>query len=318
MRRLGHGVCRIPVASEGPGIARRGEKGDPTGVRLLDIASPSIETYSGFLFAAAVAHRNNGREILIDSIQSRDQDITGIHVFDRRVRRNGAADFQIEFGLRFVVVAGNPRVGTGQDDLRLVGGKAEEVAISRDIRHGEIGLPNHCDTHAGSRITGAIQRFDVIHQSEIGWTQQSVGGVGNVILRLEPLSMGRLWIEIRQTMNACHHAGQSCRNFQITGICEVNLLTYLESVDFCVKRRGCLAVRATEHDPIAGCGHTVDMKTLRFKPAAHLFDVGVGEAESLGILFRSEPAVIVRGSRILQIREQLLQFLFLLRGRLKQ
>jgi hypothetical protein len=61
-------------------------------------------------------------------------------------------------------------------------------------------------------------------------------------------------------------------------------------------------------------GDCIDRKAFGHQPIANFFDVCVGCAESRTVFRRSEPAMVLRGMRILLSLEQLLKLRLRFRG----
>src|ERR1700678_1281108 len=65
--------------------------------------------------------------------------------------------------------------------------------------------------------------------------------------------------------------------------------------------------RAAEFDPGAAARYALHCETLRLKPRRDPVHVVLANAETLGVLLRREPLVVIGGSWVLLVREQLLK-----------
>ncbi len=78
-------------------------------------------------------------------------------------------------------------------------------------------------------------------------------------------------------------------------------------VNLGVKRILHLPGGAAEFDPGAAASHALHFEALRLEPGGQSVHVILAHAEAVGVLFRRQPFVVIGGSRILLVGQQLLK-----------
>ena len=76
------------------------------------------------------------------------------------------------------------------------------------------------------------------------------------------------------------------------------------AVDLGVEGLGDARGGAAEGDPVAPAGDVMNREALLLQPAGDLAGVVAAQAEAVGKLFGGEPAVVVRGRRVLLVCEK--------------
>jgi hypothetical protein len=119
--------------------------------------------------------------------------------------------------------------------------------------------------------------------------------------------MQRHGSEIMQRRHAFDYGSQGEGDFGIGRIRIMSFAIHDVSVDGRMKSRFHLRGRAAENQLTASIGHRFHLEAVAFEPAGHLAEITIGNTEQFAKVFRREPAVILRRSRILLSLEQSFQ-----------
>jgi hypothetical protein len=174
-------------------------------------------------------------------------------------------------------------------------------------------LPDYGDALPRTVDACLIERSDVIDCRQVVRRKvMRIGGSGH--LRRRRLFQARLRTKIVQAAEARHYIGERGGNGWLRGVRVVGFAIHAIAVDFRVEGVPDLLRGTAESDPGPASSYSLDREALRFEPVLDLRHVTRADAKTVRILFRREPAMIVRRRWILLAREQLLQ-LCLLTGR---
>ena len=271
-------------------IAGSGQPGDALRAGLL---CDGPECGGVRRLAAAKAEADYRRQILVDGILAGGIDARRIDVNDGCIARHRAGPFQVKIRLAHVIAIGSG-VGTVENHLRIVGGQVEAAPEVLDIREIDIGVPDDGDLLTGAIDAGVVKRIQVINGGEIV-RGKVVCAAATVVSRVagghQP--MHRLRIEVIESLEATHHAGQSGRNGGLRGGREMRLAFHVVAVNRGVKSAVNEPRRAGERDPVAAASDVVHLQAFGLQPRDDDRDVAGAEAETRGVLLGSQPLVVM-------------------------
>ncbi len=271
-------------------------------------------------FAQAEAGAHHGRKVVVDDVLRRQVHavarIRGLRhdELDGGAFGHGARPLHVEIGFGFFIRTPDARVGSVDDDLGVVGGKAEGCSELARVRDVDVGTGDDGYGLAVAVDRLLVERIEVVDGGEVCRGQVVRAAAAEVRGWLADRAVHWFAVKVVQRDHASHDLNQGRGNFRIVHVGVMDFIANLVGMN---RRMECglhLRGGAAENDGAAAGGDLFHLHAMPCSQLDNLGSVGVGDAEALAVLLGREPLMVVRRLGVVLRVDKLIQGVLLRRS----
>ncbi len=251
-------------------------------------------------FAKAVADADHGRDVLLNRVGERVEDVVidavaDVNEEDAGVGRDPGGIFQVQFAFRLTAGDGGLHTRAGHQN-RGDGGVA--VGLELEWRDGiarvDVGLADDGEAGTGSGSHNYRQGAQVVDCRGIPGSEVMCPARWDRVGRVSGRVDSGPGMQVRQVQHRRGERNQGRGQLQVGGGSEVGFAVQKKAVELCAERGIHLGRAAGEGDAVMTGGNAIHGKALGGEPGPGSGEVGLGHAEARGKGGRREPVVIER------------------------